>query len=253
MKLRLPSLFALFCLTLSCVYAQGARQQERVAASFILAQGRSATAAELQEWQQLGELSVSELLARHRQTISKDATTRAQVQEKAARDAYGDPKAAQTAVAGAEVLYAGQLTANVNALSRDAAAYERVMERAYRDVLQRAPFPEELTYWKEQGAVSYVMMIACIENWARRNAPGLMVTVGEPSTAHNSDHLATVRLSPAVADEARAAIGLPTQGERSVQFARNRNVIAPGAERIAAVGGTHFVAAGAEKLVFGRR
>jgi hypothetical protein len=64
----------------------------------------------------------------------------------------------------------------------------------------------------------------------------------------NSAYLATVRLSPAVAAEARAAAGLVPTGDAALASATGRNLVAPGADRVASVGGIHFIAAGAANL-----
>ena len=256
MKTRLHLFAALLCLlTPALALAQAARQPERVAASFLLARGRAATPAELEQWKQGGDLPITDLLKRHGEQLAGDAKARQAVLAKAAVDSTGEPageaKAAQGNDSGA--VYFHQVAKHVDALSKDASRYEAVIKRAYNDVLQRAPFPEEITYWKNKGTVPYVLMIAGIDNWGRRNAPGLMVTTGEAAISHNSELLSTVRLSPGIAEEARAAVGLPVQGERSVAYIKGRNVIYPGAAEVVAVGGTHFVAAGAETFLFGRR
>ena len=60
----------------------------------------------------------------------------------------------------------------------------------------------EIEYWKRQPALSYALLVGCIEDWARRNRPGLMATTGVASVSVNSAYLATIRLSPGVASPA---------------------------------------------------
>jgi hypothetical protein len=69
-----------------------------------------------------------------------------------------------------------------------------------------------------------------------------------PSVSVNSPDLAVVRLSPAVAAEARAAAGLPPPADAALAAALGRHVVAPGAGPVASVGGIHFAAAGASAL-----
>jgi hypothetical protein len=88
------------------------------------------------------------------------------------------------------------------------------------------------------------MIAACVHDWARRNQPGLTVTAGPASVNVNSPYLTTVRLSPALAAETRAAAGFSRP--RGASAARGWHVIAPGADEVASVGGIHFAAAGTD-------
>ena len=90
----------------------------------------------------------------------------------------------------------------------------------------------------------FALLAACIDDWARRNQPGLTVTSGPAAVNINSPYLVTVRLSPGLAEEVRAAAGF----ERPRNPALGYHVLAPGAGRVASVGGIHFVAAGAAGL-----
>jgi beta-glucanase (GH16 family) len=83
-----------------------------------------------------------------------------------------------------------------------------------------------------------------VYDWARRNQPGLMFTAGVPSAAVNNPYLATARLSPAVAAEARAAAALGSPSPAALGL----HIVAPGATSVASVGGVHFAAAGAPTL-----
>ena len=83
-----------------------------------------------------------------------------------------------------------------------------------------------------------------MENWGQRNHPGLMVTSGTPSVTVNSRFLATLRLSRAVANEARAVIGLPVWSDVARLQNPDNHVVAVGAAGVASVGGIHFLAVG---------
>jgi hypothetical protein len=128
-----------------------------------------------------------------------------------------------------------------------------VLERVYRLVARRGVYREEIDYWKQHGPLSYAMLVGCVEDWARRNQPGLMITVGTPTISINSNYLVTVRLTPALAEEARAAVGMESLKGHYVEAdyvgGTGRNIVAPGAEKIVSSGKIHFVAAGGGNLV----
>jgi len=76
-----------------------------------------------------------------------------------------------------------------------------------------------------------------------------MVTTGTPTVSVNSEFLTTVRLSPTVAAEARAAAGLDSAGNAPDASAFGRNLVAAGAGELITGGRIHFVAAGSPKLI----
>jgi hypothetical protein len=239
--------------TLACpattARAQTAAQEERVAASFVLALGRTPTAVESERWTVLGPLSIADLLARHRRELQGDATARRAVADKAALDAFGrtsgDGSPGDRTGGGT---YTDAMQRHLLWLAEHQSDYDPVVHRAYRVVLGRDAYSIELEYWKRQPVLSSALLVACVENWAVRNRPGLMATTGVASISVNSSYLSTVRLSPSVAAEARSAIGLTPATEPALASAVGRHVVAPGAALVASVGGVHFVAAGAASL-----
>jgi hypothetical protein len=199
----------------------------------------------MENWARLTELSFADLLARHVAVLNGERTERQAVSSKAARDAFGvEPGGTSVGAASNPVAYTNLVKHHVAWLAGHPAEYERVMQRAYRHVLQRDPYQVELDYWKRQAVLPFVFLAACIEDWARRNRPGLMATTGVATVSVNSPYLAAVRLSPQVAAEARRAAGLPVDGEPALAIAAGRNVVAPGAAPLVSVGGIHFTAAG---------
>lgn len=172
-----------------------------------------------------------------RRQLTADSELAAQVTARARFDAYGESVAS---TAPANETYFEQLNAHLAALADDAAAHEQVVHRAYQFVIQRDAYAEEITYWRERpGPLSYLMLVGCIEDWARRNQPGLMVTAGTPTVSINSEFFGAVRLLPAEAAEVRAAIGF------SEIATPGAHVIAPSAQEIQSAGGIHFAAVGA--------
>ena len=244
MNTRAPLLlFATLALSFAPVVAQSNDQEERLAASFVLALGRVPTAGEIEQWSKAGKLSIAELVSR---LNPSDAAARRTLVVKAGVDAFGlPPMSAEIAMRSAgNRTYAECMKQHLAWLAEHPKDYLLVVERSYQLVMQRPAYAEELDYWKAQPPLSFVLLNACIENWARRNAPGLMATSGVATASVNSRWLAAVRLSPAVAADARAAAGLPPAGNADQAAAVGRNIIAAGGGAVVSAGGINFVAAG---------
>jgi hypothetical protein len=238
----------LTCLALD-VSAQAAEQAERVAASFVLALGRIPTAEETTQWGGAAPLSLADLIARHRSRLEAAPAERRTVLERASRDAFGIaggvPGTGGPAPTGT---YAEMMTEYLRWLDAHPDEYQQVVQRAYRAVLARDAHPIEVDYWRKRPVTSLALLAACLDDWALRNRPGLMATAGVPAVSINSRYLAAVRLSAAVAAEARAVAGVASVGGPSLAAASGRNVVAPGAGEIVSVGGIHFTAAGSAAL-----
>ena len=222
---------------------------ERIAASFVLARGRVPTAAEAEAWSVAPAPPVPELLARHRQQLKADEAEWRAVAAKASLDAFGVARGAGAPdIRDAPATYFEMMTAHLRWLADRPDEYAKVVRRAYRSVLRRDAYAQELDYWKRYSAKPFVLLAACVDDWARRNQPGLTVTSGPAAVNVNSPYLATVRLSPSAAAEARAAAGFARPRGTAAEL--GRHVIAPGAQDVASVGGVHFAAAGAANLAF---
>lgn len=91
LKRRLASLFlaAVLAFPSATALAQSAEEQERIAASFVLALGRTPTAVEIERWAKQEPLSLADLVARHRRQLQGDAATERAVIVKASQDAFG--------------------------------------------------------------------------------------------------------------------------------------------------------------------
>jgi hypothetical protein len=185
--------------------------------------------------------TIASLLEQHRTRLQADGAARAAVRQRAWRDAFGrDPRADELRETPSPALtYAEWMQRHVTRLGSDAAANLETLRRAYLAVVRREPYPEEIGYWRPEGALPFVVLVACLEDWARRNQPGLMVTAGEPTISPQSRLVRTHALSPAVAAEARAAGGLA-----AADPAAPRRILVAGADRIVAQGGVHLLVVG---------
>lgn len=243
MKLRVTSLLLVATMALTALHAAppSAAQAERVAASFLLAQGRLPTAEETAQWGAT-DTSVADLLAKHRQQITANAATKRAVVAKAFADSFGraatDEEIAKEA-AVANATYTELMQHHVEWLAAHPESYHKILNRAYQYVIRRDVYPEEIEYWKKKDIQSYAVLVGCIDNWGRRNQPGLMVTAGPAAISVNCVFLATARLSPAVAAEARAAANLGPV----VDAAAGTHVLAAGAGKIISDGRIHFAVA----------
>jgi hypothetical protein len=228
------------------------KQSERIAAAYLLALGRKPTRTDVAPWTQQAqdELTISAALTHLRAQLEGDNATRHTVIIKACYDAFGraptDDESRAWAAAMPVSTYTELMQRHVQSLRDNSAEYERVIQRVYPFVIGREAYTEEVDYWKKHGVLPYCLLVACVENWARRNQPGLMVTSGTPTVSVNSEFLLTVRLSPAVAAEARAATGLDAGSDAWTVSALAHTLVTPGGEHVISAGRIHFVAAGAE-------
>jgi hypothetical protein len=232
-------LLAALSSTIVPAFAVSEAQNERINAAFVLALGRAPTAAESERWGKEEKLLIADLVARL-QAQGESAVDRA------CADAFGrgPTDAERQAWAAGRPTYTALMKQHVQWLAGHPEEYAKVIGRSYQLVLGRAPIDLEITYWQAQPPLSFVLLNGCIENWARRNAPGLTVTSGRATVSVNSEWLTGIRLSPAVAAEARAAAGLFPAGDAHLAAATGRNVVAAGAGGVDSAGGIHFVAVG---------
>jgi hypothetical protein len=179
-------------------------------------------------------------LERHRAELQSNDDARARTAHAAWFDAFGRPPTADElhAEAALPLTYPERLQRHLERLRNAPDENRAVIHRAYRLVVHRDAYAEEFDYWRPHGVRSFVVLVACIEDWARRNRPGLMVTAGNPAVSARSRFVTIVRITPELAAEARALLAL----ERPA--AEPSRVLAIGAERIATAGGMHAVLVG---------
>lgn len=221
-------------------------QEERITAAYLLALGRAPSANEVGAIAQNGPSSIGEAVEGIQRRIEKEPALQQAISLKAFHDAYGREPAAKELLPDGD--YTSLMNRYIERLAIAPGEYQHVLERAYRLVVKRGLYDEEVGYWKTYGTLPFALIVACLDEWARRNQPGLMVTTGTAAVSANCHYLATVRLSPTVAEEARAALKFPVAPTSDYYHASNRTVLTPGGERIVSNGRVHFVAAGAPDL-----
>lgn len=230
----------------AAAFAQTTAQTERAAASYLLAYGALAAGADTAV---PSDTPIAAALARYQQILKSDAPAAQAVVAKATQDAVGRTPTVDEIKSLAGNTYAAIVQTHLRRLAAAPDEYLQVLNRSYRALYNRDAYTVEVDYWKSKPVTSFAMLVGCINHWGRRNQPGLMYTTGVAQVSINSDYLITVRLSPAVAQEARTAVGMALPSDRALARERGRNVIAPGAEEIASPGDIYFVAAGRASAV----
>ncbi|MBX3738259.1 MAG: hypothetical protein KF715_16310 [Candidatus Didemnitutus sp.] len=172
-----------------------------------------------------------------RAQLPRDAAARTRAAHAAWLDAFGrSPTDAELRAESALPLtYTERLQRHVARLAAQPAEFRDVLQRAYQLVVHRDAYAEEVDYWHPHGALSFVALVACLEDWARRNQPGLMITAGTPTVPLRSRAVCLVPLSPAIAAEARPLVGSLDVHSRVLAVGA-RSLRTPGNMHLALVG-----------------
>lgn len=247
MKKTILSLMVLVIAVAS--FAQDANQlrRERIQAAYMLAFGRAPQAGEITYWQGRNESnSISELLKSHKAYIGQDAGTRTAAIKRAYIDAMGrNPSADEIKYwSSYNQTYTELMKNHVQWLGGNPAEYEKVIKSSYQFGLNRTPSTAEISYWKSQGIISYAMLVACHEEWKKKNPPSAQKTSGKTELSSSSNLLSIVPLSAGIAVEARAAAGLTSSAGSNMVAAGGGNMVAAGGGNMVAAGGGNMVAAG---------
>jgi hypothetical protein len=224
-------LLVLFLLAATTFAADPGEDVARTALAHLLAFGRPGTAGATAS---SGTLAAQ--IERHRAELQTSAAAREHTARAAWFDAFGrEPSAAElSAEAALPHTYPERLQRHLARLREHTDEYREVIHRAYRLVVHRDAYAEEFEYWRPHGIRSFVVLVACVEDWARRNRPGLMVTAGTPTVGARSRFVTILPLQPALAAEARTALAETTDSR----------VIAVSGARIATAGGVHVALVG---------
>lgn len=240
--LRILSVLALSLLLGAARPATSAtRTAERALAARLLAFGRNdaatASAAPAPD-------TVAAWRENYRGELRRNAALREHVARAAWLDAFGRAPgdAELRAEAALPLTYAERLSHHLVHLGADAGEYREVIRRAYALVVRREPYAEEFEYWRPRGALTFVALLACLEDWARRNQPGLTVTSGTPTVPTRSRRVTIVPLSPEIAAEVRTLLPCPGLERREASAATH--VLAVSGENLRAAGGMHLMLVG---------
>lgn len=239
--------------SLTTLPAAADQTREGIVATFLLARGRAPSADELRDLQR-APTSPALLFGHQKQELQSNAAAARETAVRAFEDAFGRAPTTNedlAATSAGAVTYAERLGRHIQWLGAHPDDYQQVINRAYELVIRRPVYPTEIEYWNQRDPLPFVLLVGCVEGWARRNAPGLMATTGNPSLGVNSSFLQTLSLAPTVAAEVREATGLLPPGDTAFAIAAGRTVIAPGADQIGSLGGMFVVVVGTHELIKG--
>ena len=120
-------------------------QDERVAASFVLARGRVPAPAEADAWAASATSPFTDLMARHEQQLGADQSARKAVALKAGVDAFGvGPDRVPAGAPAAAGTYLQLMRRHLEWLGAHPDGYAQIVQRAYRLVLRREAYSPEL-------------------------------------------------------------------------------------------------------------
>lgn len=230
---------------------------QRIQASYLIVFGRGAESGEITYWRSQNPRSVGDLVAGHRQFLSRDANTHRAMIRRSYIDGLGrEPNEGeyQHWMKGNDT-YTQLMKNHVSWLSGNPGEYESVIKRSYRFVFNRAASAGEVQYWRSQGTLSYAMLVAAHDTWRKAN-PSTPKTSGTAKISGDSTFLASVVVSSGITAEIRASGLIGNDGSTLVAAGGGNLVAAGGGNLVGNDGasligndGSTLVAAGGGNLV----
>ena len=234
-------LLTAFCFILkpSTSHAQNEKVQ-RIQASYMMAFGRPADGGEVNFWNGQPDQSIAQRLAGHRQYANNNEGFKRALISKSYIDGLGrSPKEAEIQYfLTRQDLYYTLMQTHVGWLAANPAEYEKVIRRSYQAVFNRTPSSAEINYWKNQGTLSYIVLIGCHEQWKRTNG-NTEKTSGGASIGGGGGSLQTVPISSNIASEVKNLSSISVGG----------NVITAGGGNVITIGGGNVITAGGANVI----
>lgn len=207
---------------------------ERIYASYMMAIGRMPNSGEVTYWKGRGNLTVAQLVEFHRQYLSGDQNSKRAMIIKAFKNSYGrNPVQSEINTNMAQNLtYYEWMNNHLQWLRKSSTDYVNTLKNAYRAVMRREPNNQEISYWRSQPVMSYMILAAALEQWKATNGNAAK-TSGGNTIGGSSSFVDQYKISEKTANETNQLIG-----------AAGGNVIAPGGGNVVPGGGGNVVAAG---------
>jgi hypothetical protein len=223
-------------------------QEQRIQASYLIAFGRKARTDEVGYWSKQKVADVAGLVRLHQNYLRTDKGTRQDSIRRSYVDSFGrNPDAGELRHWSAGVdTYSDLMAHHAKWLKSNPAEQDATIDRSYQSALGRKPSAAERTYWRGQGALNFVTLVACHEQWKKA---GGQKTSGSAGFAPTSGLLATVNVSRPVANEVVAASPSIRILEGQLIAAGGQNLIAAGGQNLIAAGGQNLIAAGGQNLI----
>lgn len=241
-------IFTAVCLITMTAFANQviAQNNDRIQASYLLAFGRAANSGELSYWNGQGQKSVQQLVDNHKTYIKGNmGSVGRDVIIKSYIDALGYRPSQSEINYHSQFgrTYAEMMNNHLIYVQGQPSEYEKVIKRSYQTVLGRQPSAAELTYWKNQGLFSYMVLVNCHQDWKNRNSNQSQVA----TISTSSPLLTVVSVVASVLNEAKGVYNALSGGNAVPTGAGN--VIAPGGANIIAAGGGNIIAAGGGNII----
>ncbi|MEJ7611877.1 MAG: hypothetical protein WKF88_11935, partial [Ferruginibacter sp.] len=229
-------LLMLTVLPFTTVFAQD--QEQRIQTSYILAFNKQATGGEVNYWKTQGNLSVAQLLERHKQYIAGNRDLWDGVLRVSYTDAFG--RAIKDGEYNFHIkyprTYVEMMSAHMVYLNQNPSLYDEVIRESYRAVFGRNPADGELNYWKGQQKVAWIWLFRAHKEYAASN---------RRNTASMSG-VKFIPVSASVMSETRRAVSnLVGNDGASLIGNDGGSMVAAGAGNLIGMDGSTMVAAGA--------
>ena len=222
-------------MSFSQVFAQD--QEQRIQASYVMAFNKTASGGEINYWKTQGNLSIAQLLARHKEYIINNKDLWDGILRVSYTDAFGRP------IESGEYnfhikyprTYVEMMNAHMQYLNQNPSLYDNVIRESYKSVFGRGPQDGELNYWRGQQKVAYIWLFRAHVQYAansRRNQASM-------------SGVRTIPTTPGILSELRrAVVGLVGNDGASLIGNDGGTLVAAGAGNLIGNDGSTLVAAG---------
>jgi len=212
-------------------------QEQRIQSSYILAFNKKATPDELNFWKTQGNLSVAQLLAKHKEWIKKTPSLWDGILRTSYTDAFG--RTIQDGEYKFHIqyprTYLEMMNSHMDYLNKNPSLYDNVIIESYKRVFGKPPITAELNYWKGQTKCSFIWLFRAHSQYASTQRRNVASMTG----------VAYVRVTPAMLAEVRsAAAGMVAAGGGNLIGNDGGTMVAAGAGNLVGIDGASMVAAG---------
>lgn len=225
------------CTSFSTLLAQ-TEQEQRIQSSYLLAFDKKASTAEVNYWKTQGNLSVSQLLTRHKEYIANNPDIFVGILNRSYTDAFGRPitddernyhkKYPRT--------YLEMINSHMDYLNRNPSLYDEVIIQSYKSVFNKRPSNDELNYWKGQTKCSYIWLFRAHLQFAASQ---------RRSNKASLSGVASVSVTPGILKEVKlAAASMVAAGGGNLIGNDGSTMVAAGGGNLVGNDGASMVAAG---------
>ncbi len=228
--------FVFLCTSFS-TFAQ-TEQEQRIQSSYILAFNRKASTGEVNYWTTQGSLTVSQLLARHKDYIKNNPGIYDGIMNVSYTDAFGRPITDDERKYHKQYprTYLEMMNSHMDYLTKNPSLYDAVIIESYKMALGRKPSNDESNYWKGQTKCSYIWLFRAHIQWAATQ---------RRSNVASMSGVVKVSVTPGILQEVKlAAASLVAAGGGNLIGNDGSTLVAAGGGNLVGNDGASLVAAG---------